>query len=131
MTVVEPAYFQQTVGRLRGRGHEVRHFALLARRETVVGRLRTRGLGHAARAVGGREAPLRRESFAMGKLDLCLERLRGPEFAEHVWTDRIGVPEVASRIAASAGLDIAPNTDGPLRGRLRRALVSARHIRLG
>lgn len=131
MTVVEPAYFRQTVGRLRERGHEVRHFTLLAARETVVGRLRTRGVGRALRAAGGRDAPLRRESFAMGKLDLCLERLRGPEFAEHLWTDRIGVPEVAARIAESAGLDIAPNTDGPLRGQLRRAVVSARHIRLG
>jgi hypothetical protein len=131
MTVVEPAYFRQTVGRLREQGHEVRHFTLLAARETVVGRLRTRGVGRVLRAARGKDAPLRRESFAMGKLDLCLERLSGPEFAEHLWTDRIGVPEVAARIAHSAGLDIAPDTDGPLRGQLRRALVSARHIRLG
>lgn len=131
MTVVEPAYFGQTVGRLRERGHDVRHFALLAERRTVVKRLRERGLGHLVRAAAGREAPLRRESFAMAKLDLCLERLAGPDFAEHVWTDRIGVPGVAERIAASAGLRLAPNTDGPVRGRLRRAWTSARHIRLG
>lgn len=130
MTVVEPLYFQQTVGRLRERGHDVRHFTLLAERETVVRRLRGRGLGHVVQVVAGKDAPLRRESFAMRKLDLCLERLRDPEFAEHLWTDRIGVPEVAGRVAASAGLRLAPNTDGRLRGRLRRAAVSARHIRL-
>lgn len=131
MTVVEPVYFRETVGRLRERGHDMRHFALLAERRTVVRRLRERGLGHLVQAVAGKDAPLRRKSFAMGKLDLCLERLAGPEFAEHVWTDRIGVADVADRIAASAGLRLAPNTDGPLRGRVRRAWTSAKHIRLG
>lgn len=130
MTVVEPEYFRETVGRLRARGHDVRHFALLADRATVLRRLRERGLGRLAQSVRGKDAPLRRESFAVGKLDLCLERLRGPEFAEHLWTDRITVPQVADRIALSAGLRLAPDTDGPLRGRLRRAVISLRHIRL-
>ncbi len=134
MTVVEPAYFREIVGGLRDRGHDVRHFALLAERETVVRRLRERGLGHAARVVlgpgrAGGDAPPGRESFALRVLDRCLERLREPEFAEHVWTDHITVAEVADRVAASAGLTLAPNTDGRLRGRLRRTWTSVRHIR--
>ena len=107
MTVVEPTYFAEIVGRLRERGHDVRHFALLAERETVLRRLRERGLGHAVRLVAGKDAPLRRESFAVSKLDLCLERLREPEFAEHVWTDHVTVARVADRIADSAGLTLA------------------------
>jgi hypothetical protein len=47
MTIIEPRYFEETVGRLRERGHDVRHFALLAERATVLRRLRERGLGHA------------------------------------------------------------------------------------
>ncbi|MFI8939717.1 AAA family ATPase [Streptomyces syringium] len=129
MTVVEPAYFREIVGRLRERGHDVRHFALLARRETVLRRLRERGFGHAVRIVAGKDAPLRRESFAVSKLDVCLERLGEAEFAEHVWTDHIPVAGVADHIADSAGLALAPNTDSPLRGRLRRAWTGARHIR--
>ena len=100
MTVVEPAYLRETVGRLRERGHDVRHFALLADRETVLRRLRERGFGRAVRFVAGKDAPLRRESFAVSRLDGCLERLRGAEFAEHVWTDRLTIPQVADRIAA-------------------------------
>ncbi|MER7665470.1 MULTISPECIES: AAA family ATPase [unclassified Streptomyces] len=119
MTVVEPAYFEETVGRLRAAGHEVRHFALLAERETVLRRLRERGLGRG----------LQRESFAVRRLDLCLERLREPLFAEHIRTDRIGVPAVADRIADSAGLRLTPNTDGPLVHRLRTAWTGIRHIR--
>ncbi|MEV4442018.1 AAA family ATPase [Streptomyces sp. NPDC049577] len=129
MTVVEPAYFEEIVGRLRARGHDVRHFALLAERATVLRRLRERGFGRAVRLVAGKEAPLRFESFAVAKLDLCLERLRAAEFAEHIRTDHRTVPQVAERIAASAGLSLLPNTDGPLRGRLRRAWTGARHIR--
>jgi len=129
MTVVEPAYFQETVGRLRECGHDVRHFALLADREQVLRQLRERAFGRALQLVAGRDAPLRRESFAVSKLDHCLERLSGPEFAEHVHTDRLTVPQVADRIAASAGLTLAPSTDGALRGRLRRAWTGVRHIR--
>lgn len=125
MTLVEPAYFRQIVGRLRERGHDVRHFALLAERETVLRRLRERGLGHALRVVAGKDAPLRRESFAVSRLDECLGRLREPEFAEHVRTDHLTVPQVADHIAAAAGLTLAPNTDGAL----RRAWGGARHIR--
>ncbi|KOU04190.1 TmrB [Streptomyces sp. NRRL F-5755] len=130
MTLVEPAYFQETVGRLRERGHDVRHFALLAERRTVLRRLRERNFGHAVGFVAGKDAPLRRESFAVAKLDRCLERLSGPEFADHVWTDRLTVPQVADHIAATTGLGLVPNTDSALQGRLRRTWTSLKHIRL-
>ncbi|MER6689106.1 AAA family ATPase [Streptomyces minutiscleroticus] len=129
MTVVEPAYFEETVGRLRDKGHDVRHFTLLAERETVLRRLRERGFGRLLGLVAGKDAPLRRESWAVEQLDRCLERLREPEFAEHLWTDRTSVSRTADRIAVLAGLTLAPDKDGALRGRLRRAAVGARHIR--
>ncbi|MGW5424936.1 AAA family ATPase [Streptomyces sp. NPDC003943] len=121
MTLVEPAYFAEIVGRLRDAHGEarVRHFALLAERETVLRRLTERGLGRG----------LKRESFAVRKLDGCLAALAGPEFADHIRTDELSVPEVADRIAGLAGLRIAPNTDGPLRHRLRRIRIGLSHIR--
>jgi hypothetical protein len=129
MTIVEPKYCEETVGRLRGRGHDVRHFSLLADRRTVLRRLRERGFGHAVQLVAGKGAPLRRESFAVSKLDLCLERLTGQEFAEQIWTDHISIPEVAERIARSAGLVLTPNVDSALRRRIRQAWTGAKHIR--
>lgn len=129
MTVTDPRYFAETVGRLRELGHDVRHFTLLAERETVLGRLRERGFGRLLRYVAGKDAPLRRESWAVAQLDHCLERLREPEFAEHLWTDRTSVARTAERIAVLAGLTLTPNRDGLFRGRLRRAWTSARHIR--
>jgi hypothetical protein len=129
MTLVEPAYFDDIIGRLRDRGRDVRHFALLADRQTVLRRLRERGLGHVVAFLGG-GGSLRRETFAVANLDRCLDALRRPEFATHVWTDERTVPQVAEHVAASAGLPLEPDTAGALRGGLRRAWIGARHIRL-
>ncbi|MDX2935733.1 AAA family ATPase [Streptomyces ipomoeae] len=129
MTVTNPAYFEETVGRLRELGHDVRHFALLAQRETVLRRLRERGFGHLFPYLAGKRGSLRRESWAVEQLDHCLERLQGPEFAEHLWTDRSTVPKTADRIAVLAGLRLRPNNEGALRTRLRQARIGVKHIR--
>ncbi|MGC9442148.1 ATP-binding protein [Streptomyces sp. WG5] len=129
MTVTDSGYFAETVGRLRGLGHDVHHFTLLAERGTVLRRLHERGLGHVLRYVAGKDAGLRRESWAVEQLDRCLERLREPEFAEHLWTDHTTVPKTADRIAVLAGLTLKPNNEGALRTRLRQAGVGTRHIR--
>jgi hypothetical protein len=119
MTLVNAAYFDEVVGRLREDGHEVRHFALLASRDTVLRRLRERGWG----------CGVKWDSFAVAKLDECLDRLQGPEFAEHIRTDHVPVPDVAAHIARAAGLSIAPNLDGRWRRQVRRYAISLRHIR--
>lgn len=131
MTLVQPEYFAEIVGRLRATGHDVRHFALLAERDIVLNRLRDRGLGltPVLRLVGQGDLLLRREHFAVDKLDHCLTRLSEPEFAHHIRTDTTPVPEVAERIAEAAGLTLAPNNDNRLRGRLRRMAVTVRHAR--
>ncbi|MEJ8670516.1 AAA family ATPase [Streptomyces sp. NBC_01614] len=133
MTVTDSGYFEETVGQLRELGHDVRHFTLLAERETVLKRLRERGFGHLLQYVAGKnigkDTGLRRESWAVQQLDHCLERLREPEFAEHLWTDHSTVPKTADRIAVLAGLRLRPNNEGPLRTRLRQARVGIRHIR--
>ncbi|WP_329336368.1 ATP-binding protein [Streptomyces sp. NBC_00663] len=129
MTVTNSGYFAETVGRLGELGHDVRHFTLLAQRETVMKRLRERGFGHLLQFVGGKNAGLGRETWAVQQLDHCLERLREPEFAEHLWTDDSTVPKTADRIAVLAGLRLRPNNEGALRTRLRQARIGVKHIR--
>lgn len=128
MTVVEPRYFREVVGRLRDKGHDVRHFALLAQRTTMLRRLRERGLGRAVELIGGEGAAVRVERFAVSRLDLCLERLQEPEFAEQVWTDHLTIAQVADHIADCAGLSLTPSTDSRLRSRLRTAWIGATQI---
>ncbi|WP_432054471.1 ATP-binding protein [Streptomyces sp. bgisy022] len=129
MTVTDSGYFAETVGRLGELGHDVRHFTLMAERSTVLRRLRERGPFHLLPGAGRRAGVPRRESWAVQRLDHCLERLARPEFAEHLWTDRTSVPRTADRIAVLAGLALTPHRDGPLRTRLRQAGVGLRHIR--
>ncbi|EGX56943.1 TmrB-like protein [Streptomyces zinciresistens K42] len=130
MTVTSSPYFAETVGRLGELGHDVRHFTLLAQRETVLERLRERGLGRLLRYATGRNASSGQDSWAVRQLDHCLERLREPEFAEHLWTDESTVSKTADRIAVLAGLTLLPNNEGRLRTRLRQARVGVRSIRL-
>nr|WP_225953516.1 AAA family ATPase [Kibdelosporangium phytohabitans] len=125
MTLVDSGYFDEIIGRLRDSGHDVRHFALLATRETVLDRLAGRGLGR----FTSREAAMRRESFAVGKVDSCLERLSKPKFGEQVWTDTLSIPQVAEHVATAAGLHLAPNTDSPVRQRVTQVVTQVRHIR--
>lgn len=120
MTVVDPGYFAETVGELRERGHDVRHVALLARHDTVRRRLREREL-----------FGLRHDSFAVDRIAYCLDRLRAPEFADHMWTDELPIPGVADRIATACELTLSPNTAGALRNRYRRVVTGLRHIRFG
>ncbi|MBU7598373.1 hypothetical protein JGS22_012285 [Streptomyces sp. P38-E01] len=92
----------------------------------------SRGAVGARRGLGrilGRQRALRRESWAVERLDLCVERLREPEFHEQLWTDGLTVPMVAERLAAAAGLEPAPDTASPVRGSLRRGWTSLKHIR--
>ncbi|MGW2567692.1 AAA family ATPase [Streptomyces sp. NPDC001537] len=129
MTVTDQVCFEETVGRLRELGHDVRHFTLLAQRETVLKRLRERGLGHLLQYVTGKNSGLGRETWAVEQLDHCLERLQEPEFAEHLWTDHSTVPKTADRIAVLAGLRLRPNNESALRTRMRQMGVGIRHIR--
>ena len=119
MTVVNPGYFGQTVGRLRQDGHDVRHFSLLADRGTVLRRLRKRTFG-----LG-----LRHEQWAVGKLDECLAQLQDEVFAVQIYTDEMSVAQVAEAIARSAGLVVRPDSSGMVRTQLRLYRTSLAHIR--
>ncbi|MFI7680762.1 AAA family ATPase [Actinophytocola sp. NPDC049390] len=122
MTVTNPTYFEETVGRLRDMDHEVHHFSLLARRETVLKRLQGRGLGRAV--------PFARDTWAESKVDECLSSLSDPTFATHVWTDDLTIPEVADQVAHTAGATLTPDTDTRLRAYVRRVWTTVTHIRL-
>ena len=121
MTVINPTYFEETVGRLRDMDHEVHHFSLLARRETVLNRLRGRGLGRAL--------PFTTDTWAMSKVDECLTSLSAPTFATHVWTDNLTIPEVANHVANAVALPLTPNKDTRLQSHARRAWTTLKHIR--
>lgn len=115
MTVTEPLYFWETVGRLRKEGVEVHHIALLASRETLERRLKSRGNGP--------------NSWSTRQIDRCLAALAGDLFAEHLDTDLLTVEEVAEAIASRLQLRLTADDRGALRKRIGRWLVQLRHVR--
>jgi AAA domain len=92
MTVVNPLYFEEIVGELSARGFDVRHFALLGSRETILKRLRKRG------DFG--------ETFAHRNLERCLTALSQPSFAAHVKTDDVPVNALARDLLERVGLSV-------------------------
>ncbi|WP_104991320.1 AAA family ATPase [Deinococcus sp. NW-56] len=115
MTLVVPAYFDETVGRLRADGHRVCHVALLASRPTVLRRLRSRGQGAS--------------SWAAGQIDRCLDGLGQLDPADCLSTDHLTLEEVTEEVARRANLTLRPDHTPPFARPLRRWAVALRHLR--
>jgi len=115
MTVVSSAYFQDIVGRLRSNGHEVEHVILLASRETLLRRLRSRGEGPA--------------SWGARQIDRCLAGLSEFDAADRLHTDTLAHEAVVEEIARRARLQLAPDHSFSLQRALRRLTVQVKHIR--
>lgn len=116
MTLVNPQYFDEIVGRLRADGVDVRHFAMLASRETLLKRLKKRGD--------------RSDSWPVQQIDRCLASLSGERFEHHIHTDRLTIEEVVERIASEAGIGLVPDRRSKLRKSMDRLLVMIKHIRI-
>lgn len=126
-TIVNEQYFEEIMGGLRDRAHEVKHVALLARPKTVIERLKHRGFGKIPSKLGVNT--LARESFAVDRVESYLERLQQPLFSEHIWTDNLSVSDVAEAAAAACGLQLEPAEKGAVRTAIRRAKTTLQNMR--
>ncbi|NJM90048.1 MAG: AAA family ATPase [Hydrococcus sp. RU_2_2] len=115
MTIVNPEYYDQTVGALRKTGLHVHHFTLLASRETILRRLRKRGDGT--------------NSWGARQLDRCLASLSDEKFKFHLDTEGKSIELVAEEIARHIDLKLKPPTWHPILRPLKRAMVQMRHVR--
>lgn len=98
MTLVEPSYFDEIVGELRRTGVEVRHYALCASKEVILGRLRKRGDSA--------------QSWPAQQIDRCMNVLSSELFHDQIHTDTLTISEAAERIAALSGLTLLPDNRG-------------------
>ena len=87
MTVVEPAYFDETVGLLRRRGVTVHHFTLAASAKTIRRRLLWRLTAPWA------------TWWALRRVQRCTSALRSPLFATHVDAENRSLPDIVATIA--------------------------------
>ncbi len=115
MTIVNPLYHDQTVGALGRAGLPVHHFTLVAKRTTILQRLRRRGDG--------------RNSWGAHQLERCLQSLADERFAVHLETEGKTIEAVAEEIALYTGLELQPPTWPPILRPLKRMIIQIRHIR--
>ncbi|MEC0238520.1 AAA family ATPase [Paenibacillus dokdonensis] len=115
MTIVNPQYFDDIVGRLRRDGVIIHHFALCAARKTLLKRLRSRGENE--------------RSWAAQQIERCIEGLSLPVFERHVDTDAMTTSEVVETIAAALNIGLLPDNRGKLRKKYDRIKTQVSHIR--
>ena len=115
MTIVNPQYFNEIIGKLRSDGVIVNHFVLWASKDIVEKRLRSRGEG--------------KNSWAAKQIDRCIEGLSNDVFQHQLNTDHMSIETVAETIATMSNIQLRPNNKSRLRKRLDRIITQVKHIR--
>ncbi|MEV5024584.1 AAA family ATPase [Paenibacillus sp. LPE1-1-1.1] len=115
MTLVDPPFFDEIVGRLRDSGADVHHYALCASEATIKKRLRGRG-----------ERP---NCWAEQQMARCVSGLADARFGHHVDTEHSSVSEIAEQIAAMSKLSLLPDHRSKIKKAYDRVLTQVKHIR--
>ena len=116
MTITNEIYFKEIISKMRQNNLDIRHFTLMAKKETLIKRLKKRGDG--------------KNSWPVKQIDRCLDNLTNEIYAEHISTDNIKIETVAEKIATKCGVKLLPDNRGWLTKKKDRLLVTLRHIRL-
>ena len=116
MTIVNPEYFDEIVGALQRDGVNVEHFALMASKQTLLSRLRSRGD--------------RSTSWGAKQIDRCLEGLSSNVFEKHIDTERMTIEQVAQEIALLSKINLAPDKHSKMGKFINRKMVQLKHVRI-
>ncbi|PWU69546.1 MULTISPECIES: AAA family ATPase [Gracilibacillus] len=115
MTIVNPLYFDEIIGRLRKEKMIVNHFVLWASKETIQKRLRKRGE--------------RNNSWSAKQIDRCLQGLSNDIFQQRINTENRTIENVAELIASQSRIDLLPDNRNKFRKKLDRMKTQLNHIR--
>lgn len=94
MTITNEKYFDEIVGRLKSDGTNVKHFTLVASKNTLIDRLNRRGDGD--------------NPWIHNRIDQCIQCLDNEYFKEHIITDKKTIEEITEIIASSSNLMLLP-----------------------
>jgi len=115
MTLTKRDYYNEILGKLRSRGYDVAHVQLVASRETLISRQRSRLDG--------------KNSWAYRQLDRCLKAFGDPHFENKIQTDGLSIPEIAERVAEVCGLTLLPRQKSFIKQKLAEIRTSLGAIR--
>lgn len=115
MTIVNPHYFDEIVGKLRIDGVIVNHFVLWASKETLQKRLRKRGE--------------RKNSWSEQQIDRCMQGLSNDLFQHQIDTNHMTIESVVETIASKSDIHLLPDTRNKFKKRLDRIKTQLKQIR--
>ncbi|WP_032121131.1 AAA family ATPase [Clostridium amazonitimonense] len=115
MTIVNPKYFNEIVGSLKSHGVTVKHYALMASKETLLKRLKSRGDGA--------------NSWGAQQIDRCLEGLAKEVFQSHINTEDMSIDEVVEKIAIMSNINLLPDDRGRLKKKIHRIKTQLKQIK--
>lgn len=115
MTITSEIYYNEIVERLRQCGIDIKHFTLMANKETLLKRLDKRGDG--------------KNSWAAKQIDRCINDLDNPIFKEHIDTNKMTVYEVVDYIGESCNISLLSENRGWIEKKLYKFKIWLRHIR--
>lgn len=115
MTITNPEYFNEIVTSLRDEGVEITHFTLMAPKEIILKRLRSRG-----------DSP---NSWAAKQADRCIQGLKNAIFNCHIDTEKMSIEEVAEKIASLSNIVLLNDNRSNFMKRIGRAVIKLKHIR--
>jgi hypothetical protein len=118
MTLVNPEYYDEIIGRLEKDGVHIRHFILYASKNEILRRLRFR----ISRIFGG-------DTFAVKSIGRCMHAFDNIITEEKIDTERLGVDGVVNEIAQRCGYSLPPDKKTRLGRFIYRVRVVLRHIR--
>jgi len=98
MTLVNPDYYSEIIGRLMSDGIDVKHYILYAERDEIRRRLKKRSF------LG-----FRNENFALDAIDRCVKAFDKHITDVKIHVDDMSIDSVADRIASLSNLQLAPN----------------------
>ncbi len=116
MTITNPQYFKEIVNKLRANGIEVNHFTLLANRETLLKRLKSRGDNE--------------NSWPAKQIDRCISALSKEMFHKHIHTDHLKLEEVITQIANESNLELKPDNRSIIKKKMDRFIIKLKQIRI-
>lgn len=92
MTIVNPQYYEEIIGRLKGEGIEVHHFVLWATKETLKQRLKSRFE--------------KKNSWPEQQIERCMEGLKHQIFDGNIDTNNLAIEQVAELIAKKSNISL-------------------------
>ncbi|WP_339158311.1 AAA family ATPase [Paenibacillus sp. FSL W8-0186] len=116
MTIVNPQYFNEIINNLRSNGFEVKHFTLLANREILLKRLRSRGDN--------------KNSWPAIQIERCISSLSRDMFRIHINTDSLTLEEIIERIARESNIELQPDNRGIIKKKIDRFMTQIKQIRI-